>query len=232
MTFRLCRVKLPVLSSGAFLTIVLCVVIRVMQSVTAASPVRTVLVHGNSDYLLVPDVLTFLFSIHGIGLSCGYFWTPLTYMFLHGSWMHLILNMIGVAVFGGAIEEAFGRWAYWTVFLSGGILGGVGWVLSNGLSSIVPCVGASAGVFALAGAFAAVSPYAEMIVFMPFPIKMRAWIMAFVMMAANALELVFVSGSNVAYLAHLVGILFGVVCGLLLRSFCRRREHAGSGKLV
>ena len=78
----------------------LCVLMRVMQIVVAAAPVRTVLMSGDTNYLLVPDVLSFLFAIHGTGLSLGFFWTPATYMFLHGSWSHLLLNLVGLLAFG------------------------------------------------------------------------------------------------------------------------------------
>ena len=199
----------------------ICILLRFMQVVVADAPVRTVLMSGDSNYLLVPDLLSFLFAIHGIGLSLGFFWTPVTYMFLHGSWTHLILNMIGLLVFGGAIENVSGKRVLWFVFIVSGIVGGVGWVLSNGLGTSQPCLGASAGVLGLAGAYAALRPRDQFEVFIPFPVILPAWMLAIVLFLLNAMELLFVE-SHVAYLAHLIGIVAGLVAGLVLRLLARR----------
>ena len=200
---------------------IICILMRLMQVVVSAAPVRTVLMSGESNYLLVPDLLSFLFAIHGIGLSLGFFWTPVTYMFLHGSWTHLILNMMGLLVFGSAIENVAGKRALWSVFILSGIVGGIGWVLSNGLGTSQPCLGASAGVLGLAGAYAALRPRDQFEVFIPFPIILPAWILAIVLFLLNAVELLFVE-SHVAYLAHLIGIVAGLVAGLVLRHLSHR----------
>lgn len=194
----------------------LCILMQIMQRVVADAPVRTVLLGEGSNYLLVPDVLTFLFAIHGIGLSLGFFWTPVTYMFLHGSTSHLVLNLIGLFTFGTAMEKEVGKRQMWLVFISSGIIGGIGWTLANGLDSAQPCIGASAGVLGLVGAFAALRPREQFDLFIPFPIVVSAWALAAIIFFLNAAELVLVE-SHVAYLAHLVGILSGIVSGLILK---------------
>lgn len=202
--------------SGVRTIVGLCLLMRVMQMVVAEAPVRTVLLGEGSNYLLVPDVLTFLFAIHGIGLSLGFFWTPVTYMFLHGSTSHLVLNLIGLLTFGTAMEKDFGKRQMWIVFISSGIIGGIGWTLANGLDSSQPCIGASAGVLGLVGAFAALRPREQFDLFIPFPIVVSAWALAAIIFFLNAAELVLVE-SHVAYLAHLVGILSGIISGLILK---------------
>lgn len=202
----------------------LCVLMRVMQIVVAAAPVRTVLMSGDTQYLLVPDVLSFLFAIHGTGLSLGFFWTPVTYMFLHGSWSHLLLNLVGLLAFGSAVENVVGRRTMRFVFVFSGIVGGVGWVLSNGLGSAQPCLGASAGVLGLAGAYAALRPQDKFFVYLPFPVTLPAWALATVLFMLNAAELMFVQ-SPVAYMAHLVGIVAGIASGLVLRGVLRTRKR-------
>ncbi len=204
----------------------LCILMRVMQMVVAQAPVRTVLLGEGSNYLLVPDVLTFLFAIHGIGLSLGFFWTPVTYMFLHGSTSHLVLNLIGLLTFGTAIEKDIGNRQMWGVFIASGIIGGICWTLANGLNSAQPCVGASAGVLGLVGAFAALKPHEQFDLFIPFPIAVSAWALAAILFFLNAAELVLVE-SNVAYFAHLVGILSGIVSGFILKWI----THKGTRKL-
>lgn len=202
----------------------LCVLMRVMQIVVAAAPVRTVLMSGDANYLLVPDVLSFLFAIHGTGLSLGFFWTPVTYMFLHGSGSHLLLNLVGLLAFGSAVETVVGRRTMWLVFIFSGIVGGMGWALSNGLGSAQPCLGASAGVLGLAGAYAALRPLDKFFVYVPFPITLPAWALATLIFILNAAELMFVQ-SQVAYMAHLVGIVAGIASGLVLRRVLRLRKR-------
>lgn len=76
-------------------------------------------------------------------------WTLLTSGFAHGSWLHLLLNMYSLWIFGEAIEEVFGAKKFLRLYLLsilGGslafVLLGSGWV-----------VGASGGIFGLMGAY-------------------------------------------------------------------------------
>lgn len=202
--------------STATITIaIICVVTYLAQLVSAAAPVKTMLLHPDANYVLIDDVLTFLLSIHGIGISCGFFWTPLTYMFLHGSWSHLLFNMVGLLTIGTAIERQYGLKRFLLIYFLGGILGGLGWVLFSGLTSATPCVGASAGVLALVGAFVVKNPKLKLIVFIPLPIPMPAWVLAIFIFATNAIE-IFVKQTNIAASAHLIGIVFGAILGLYL----------------
>jgi membrane associated rhomboid family serine protease len=192
---------------------IICVITYLAQLVTAAAPVKTVLLHPDANYLLIDDVLTFLLSIHGIGISCGFFWTPFTYMFLHGSWSHLLFNMIGLLTIGTAIERQYGLTRFLIIYFLGGILGGIGWVLLSGLTSTTPCIGASAGVLALVGAYVAKNPRDKLIIFVPLPIPMPAWLLATLIFAGNAIEF-FIKQTNIAASAHLIGIAFGAILGL------------------
>ncbi len=205
-------------STATITIVIICVVTYLAQLVSAAAPVKTMLLHPDANYLLIDDVLTFLLSIHGIGISCGFFWTPITYMFLHGSWSHLLFNMVGLLTIGTAIERQYGLKPFLIIYFLGGILGGLGWVLFSGLTSTTPCVGASAGVLALVGAFVVRNPKLKLIVFIPLPIPMPAWILAIFIFVTNAIE-IFVKQTNIAASAHLIGIVFGAILGLyLLRS--------------
>lgn len=202
-----------------------CVAAHAMQRVVALAPIRTVFLGGvggaEEGVLFVPDVLSFLFAISGGALSLGFFWTPVTYLWLHAGWSHLALNLLGLLVFGAAVEREAGRGAFWTVYLGAGVVGGAGWALAQGLSSPVPCVGASAAVLGLAGAFAALRPHARFAMLLPFPAVLPAWALAAFLFALNAFELAFVVSST-AYLAHLVGLAAGVALGLPLRRRLRR----------
>lgn len=204
------------LGLGVRTALALCVLGFVLQGVVERAPIQAVYQASDGTLWALPDPVALLFAVHGRGLALGFFWTPVTYMFLHGSWTHLLLNAIGLLVMGNAVEALLGIRRFWTVFLLSGVVGGIGWALAQGLGSNVPCVGASAGVLGLVGAYAALRPHDRFLLVFPIPITLSAKALALWLAVANAIDLAF-GHSNVAYLAHLVGIVTGALYGLALR---------------
>gem|GEM_PF-735296 len=88
------------------------------------------------------SVLLNCFSLNWPLLSRGFLWQLVTYNFLHGSLMHLLLNMWACVVFGSALERGYGARFFLKVFLTGGVAGGLGWlgyiVLLPHLSFLAP----------------------------------------------------------------------------------------------
>lgn len=165
-------------------------------------------------------------------LSHGFFWQPFTYMFLHEGWLHLGLNMLTVLLFGSGLEREVGSSRFWRIFISGGVLGGLGWLGITALMDWLPaawsagretlgnglCIGASGGVFALIGSYAALFPTREVYVLaLVFPIKMRARTLAWLLGLVTVGEAVFMN-VQVAYAAHLAGGLAGYLYGIRLRA--------------
>ena len=101
-------------------------------------------------------------------------------------------------------------------------IGGLGWlgvlplISSRGVLDSAMCIGASGGVFALIGAYAAMFPQRVVYVLLPFPCKVRARTLAVILGVATVAEAVVIQ-SNVAYAAHLVGGLAGLLYGAVLR---------------
>lgn len=199
----------------------LCLLGFALQTVAANAPIHAVYTAADGTLHALPDPVALLFAIHGRGLSHGFFWTPVTYMFLHGSWTHLLLNTVGLLVMGNAVEHLLGTRRFWTVFLLSGIVGGIGWALLQGLGSGVPCVGASAGVLGLIGAYAALRPRDRFLLIFPIPVTLSARALALWLGIANGIDLAFGHG-QVAYLAHLVGIVTGALYGLFIRATSNR----------
>ena len=82
----------------------------------------------------------------------GQWWRLLTYMFLHGSLMHIAFNMWCLWDLGQLCESLYGRWTFAGIYLITGVAGGVGSLAWNpGVWS----VGASGAIFGLAGALIA-----------------------------------------------------------------------------
>ncbi len=79
-------------------------------------------------------------------------WTLLTSMFLHGSWMHLIGNMLYLWIVGDNVEEVLGSFRYLVVYLACGLVGSLAQILAAPNSEI-PTLGASGAIAGIMGAY-------------------------------------------------------------------------------
>ena len=139
-------------------------------------------------------------------------WTILTSLFLHGSFGHILGNMITLYFFGRYLRLLVGSSKFLLVYFIGGILGGILYILLAPPLSIA--IGASGAVFALGGALAVMRPKLRVLVF-PIPVPMPLW-------AAVVGGFIIISFlPNVAWQAHLGGLAFGVIGGY----FFRRKER-------
>ena len=161
--------------------------------------------------------------------------TPLISVFLHGSWGHLIGNMLFLAVFGNNIEDAMGHWRYLMFYLTCGVAAAAAHVLSSPASP-VPTVGASGAISGVMGAYLLLYPTARIrMLFFIFVAQVRAWIVLiywFLLQLFQGLAELGpvrpdVSG-GVAVWAH-VG---GFVTGLLLVGFFTRRKPVARPSVV
>jgi membrane associated rhomboid family serine protease len=151
----------------------------------------------------------------------GHLWQFLTYMFTHGSFGHLLGNMIGLFFFGGLIEREMGSRRYLWMMLVAGLMGGLmHTTLAFGLGRTgVGLVGFSGAVFALLTAAAMWFPHMRVLVMFVIPVPMRVLAIVFgVIMALGILEeLRFggLMGGSVSHMAHFGGVLAAV---LLIRA--------------
>ncbi|MFI7008119.1 rhomboid family intramembrane serine protease [Streptomyces sp. NPDC050145] len=139
--------------------------------------------------------------------------SPLTALFVHGSWLHLLGNMLFLHVFGTMTEERVGRLPYLLFYLVTGYLALFGYALAHA-SSEQTLVGASGAISAVLGAFLYLFPDARVTSLFPFllflPLRFPAWVVlpfwvALQWAAAGQAG----QGPGVAYLAHLVGFSTG-----------------------
>lgn len=148
----------------------------------------------------------------------------LSSMFLHGSWMHLGLNMLFLWVFGNNIEDHLGRRHFAAFYLLAGLVATLAHVAVD-TSSTVPLIGASGAVAGVMGAYLVWFPDARVrtLVFL--------FIVLFVRIRAKWLLLVWFASQflidpndGVAWMAHVGGFVVGVFVGLLVRESRRARR--------
>ncbi|MGW2743573.1 rhomboid family intramembrane serine protease [Streptomyces sp. NPDC001450] len=141
--------------------------------------------------------------------------TPVTALFVHGSWVHLLGNMLFLFVFGMMTEERMGRVEFTLFYIGCGYLALLGYAAANATSE-QSLVGASGAISAVLGAFLYLFPRARVTSLLPFlfflPMRFPAWVVlpfwaTLQWLAAGSSG----EGPGVAYLAHLVG--FGVGFG-------------------
>lgn len=149
------------------------------------------------------------------GLRHGYVWQLLSFQFLHGGIIHLLLNCWAIFVFGREIEEALGPKRFLTLYFLSGTVGGLVQALFGVLLGgwfAAPVVGASAGGFGLIAAFAALYPERQLtlLIFFIIPVTLRAKFLLLFCALAGVFGIIF-PGGNVAHAAHLGGMLTGIV---------------------
>lgn len=148
--------------------------------------------------------------------------TLVTSMFMHGSWMHIIGNMVYLWAFGREIEDAMGRFRFALFYLSGGIVAMLAQVIGDPFSRI-PALGASGAIAAVMGAFIITYPRDQIrtvliivifvrVTFIPAVFLIGFW---FLMQVLNVGTVAQVKTGGVAYLAHIGGFLYGVVTARL-----------------
>lgn len=144
----------------------------------------------------------------------GHIYQLLTYAFIHAGFGHLFFNMLMLWMFGSMVERHFGTRQFWEFYFFGVFGAGLTTVLlSYSLAGVVhaspdiPTVGASGGIYAILMASAMLFGDQEVFLF-PFPFTMRLkYLVAILALIALASSLA--GGGNVAYVAHLGGLLFG-----------------------
>jgi membrane associated rhomboid family serine protease len=152
-------------------------------------------------------------------ITSGHQWiTILTAMFMHGSWSHIIGNMVFLWAFGPQIEDAMGRGRYLFFYLLGGLVAMLAQVAADPHST-VPNLGASGAIAAVMGAFIVTYPRDRIkslllififvkVTFIPAALLIGFW---FLTQLVHAGAVAHVQTGGVAYLAHVGGFIFGAV---------------------
>ena len=165
------------------------------------------------------DAFVMAWSAVPAQIVSGHHWiTILTAMFMHGSWSHIIGNMIFLWAFAPEIEDAMGRGRYLVFYLLGGIVAMVAQVAADPHST-VPNLGASGAIAAVMGDFMVTYPRDQIksvlfifvfarIRFIPAGLLIGVW---FVSQLFHAGAVAHTQTGGVAYLAHVGGFIFGAV---------------------
>ncbi|MCA0432020.1 MAG: rhomboid family intramembrane serine protease [Proteobacteria bacterium] len=146
--------------------------------------------------------------------------TLITYQFIHGDWMHIVINMAFLWVFSDNIEDAFGHAGFAVFYLLCGVMAAVLHVMMAPESTL-PLIGASGSVSGVLGAYMLLYPRARVwvLLFFKIPVPLPAlWILvAWFAFQFYSLLVPDVPGQTVAWWAHIGGFLAGLGLTLILR---------------
>ena len=145
----------------------------------------------------------------------------ISYIFMHGGFMHILFNMYSLYIFGSVLESVWGGKKFFIYYMVTGIGAALfhlfitylrieSGVLDPYLASIIPMVGASGAIYGLLLAYGVLFPNNVLTLFFP-PVSLKAKYIVFVFGGLEFLLGLGGSGDGVAHFAHLGGMLFGFV---------------------
>jgi membrane associated rhomboid family serine protease len=174
-------------------------------------------------FALIPAL--YFTPYYASNLSLADYLPFVTNMFLHGGWLHLIMNMWMLWLFGGTVEDRLGSGRFLAFYLACGVLASLTHAIFNATST-VPALGASGAIAGVMGSYLRMFPWARLIVvvpilFLPFFFEMPAYVFVGIWFAIQVLqgtaELFMPSnGGGVAWWAHIGGFVAGYVFALLM----------------
>jgi membrane associated rhomboid family serine protease len=192
--------------------------------------------------------LNALMGLHFFKASAFHVYQFLTYMFLHGSFTHILFNMFALWMFGSVIERVWGPKKFLFYYIVCGVGAGIvqelvqyGNYVAQGLDAyqyvnmggaqismdsyinMWTTIGASGAVYGILLAFGMIFPNERLFIIpFPFPIKAKWLIVGYI--AIELFSAMSGPGDGVAHMAHLGGMLFGF---LLIRYW---RKHPGGNQ--
>lgn len=162
------------------------------------------------------------FWLHWFGLvpalvTHGFVWQPFTYLFLHDGILHILFNLLYLAMFGADLEHTWGSRKFSTYFFLCGVGAGLIDVIvrtildphGSGIATI-PTIGASGAIYGILLANAILLPHRRVWMF-PLPVTVSMRIFVIIMGAIEFFLTIGTAGDNVSHVCHLGGMLVGYI---------------------
>jgi len=164
----------------------------------------------------------------------------ITAMFMHGSWAHILGNMLFLVIFGNNVEDSFGHIGYLVSYFAGGFVATMAQsimtlVVSSTAAARIPSLGASVAIAAVLGAYFVLYPNAKVLTLVVFfPVRISAWFFlgfwfVYQLIEVNGLNTATADGGGVAFFAHIGGFVFGLLIAFALSRTGRIDASADPG---
>lgn len=180
--------------------------------------------------LINEPFMTKWFALYYPSSRLFHWWQPVTYMFMHGGFWHILFNMYTLVIFGSVLERMIGEKKYLIFYFICGLgaaachmgvqaleahsyangiaLGSQSAVQSYALLKAIPTLGASGAIYGVLIGYAMLFPESRLTLIFP-PVTFSAKWMVIIFAAIELLTGVSGTAEGVAHFAHLGGMLFG-----------------------
>jgi membrane associated rhomboid family serine protease len=166
----------------------ICVIVYVLQSI----------IPGFTDGLLLNS-----------NVFRGELWRFITAIFLHGSVVHLIYNLFALLLFGLILERLIGSRNFLIVFFASGVVGNI-----VGVNFYPSSLGASGAIYGIIGCITIINP---MMMVWAFGLLLPMFVAAILWIVGDIMGVFGFGGNDVGYIAHLSGVLIGIILGFVFR---------------
>ena len=162
------------------------------------------------------NILSIFFGLSHEGFINGFMlWQPVTYMFLHGGWIHIFFNLLGLWMFAGEVENRLGEKRFIRFYILSGLGAGLFIAVMNyyvylsyGYSGIT--IGASGALYAILIAYAMLWPDREVLLYFLFPVRIKYLLLAFgIFEFFGTLSTAAGKGGNISHIGHIGGLIAG-----------------------
>jgi len=176
------------------------------------------LISINAVLFLLRYFMVNQFDLLNLGLSSNpKLWQPITYMFVHGDFFHIFMNMFVLWMFGTEMESIWGSRKFLQYYFVTGIGSGLIWLSFNlGTTyntfmgeKYLTLVGASGAIYGILLAYGLMFPNRKVLIYFLFPIKVKYFVI--ILAAIAFVSSIDTSGSNISHLTHLSGMIIGFV---------------------
>ncbi|MGB4523309.1 MAG: rhomboid family intramembrane serine protease [Methanothrix sp.] len=176
------------------------------------------------------------YVISGKSALLPYYLTFFTSMFIHAGLLHILSNMIFLAVFGDNVEDMMGRAAYLAFYLVCGLAAAAAQIAADP-TSMIPNVGASGAIAGVLAGYLVLLPSGTVrlllffgffyrITKVPALLFISVWFIIQIFSGVASLGVVADTG-GVAYWAHVGGFVAGLILASLHKAFMRRQLYPG-----
>lgn len=164
-------------------------------------------------------------------------WQPFTYMFLHGGFLHIFFNLFALWMFAGELEQEWGSKTFLQYYIYSGIGAGIFILLMNifvyshyqGAAPVT--IGASGALYAILLAYGLTWPNREVLLYFLFPVKMKYLVMIFgAFEFFGTITSAQSRGGNISHIAHLGGLISGLIYLTIRLKRTSSTLKAGTGK--
>ncbi len=179
------------------------------------------------SFALIPAVIVTGQNLH----------TLITSMFLHADFLHLLINMYFLYIFGSVVEREMNPIIYLGIYTIAGIIGGLGHVLImytlaagiNSAAPFIPTIGASGAIFGIMAAYAYLLPRRPISIYGDAGRAMAVWNFIFIYFILEVIQMFIAFGTGVAHGAHVFGFLGGFLFAYIYRALRVRYNRRKPG---